>query len=192
MILLELFFTFLKIGAFAFGGGYGMIPVMKQEVLLKGWLTESQFLDIVGISESTPGPIAVNMSTYIGTEIAGVLGAIICTFAVVLPAFLIIYFVAKVLEKFANNKYVSAFLDGIKPVVIGFILAVGITLLLKVLSIVVVDPVGFGSVDLKGVIIAVVITCIIAIPKYVFKKKTPPIITIISSALLGIIAYGLF
>lgn len=192
MILLELFLTFLKIGAFAFGGGYGMIPVMKQEVLLKGWLTESQFLDIVGISESTPGPIAVNMSTYIGTEIAGVLGAIICTFAVILPAFLIIYLVAKVLEKFSSNKYVSAFLDGIKPVVIGFILAVGITLLLKVLSIVVVSPVGLGSVDLKGIIIAVVITCIIAIPKYVFKKKTPPIITIMSSAILGIIAYGLF
>lgn len=192
MILLELFFTFLKIGAFAFGGGYGMIPVMKQEVLLKGWLTESQFLDIVGISESTPGPIAVNMSTYIGTEIAGVLGAIICTFAVVLPAFLIMYFVAKVLEKFANNKYVSAFLDGIKPVVIGFILAVGITLLLKVLSVVVVAPVGFGAIDLKGVIIAVAVALIIVIPKRIFHKKTPPVLTILSSALLGIIAYGLF
>ena len=90
MILLKLFLTFLKIGAVSFGGGYGMIPLMREEVLLHSWIGEETFLNFIAVSESTPGPIAVNMATFIGSSQGGILGAFVATLGVVLPAFLII------------------------------------------------------------------------------------------------------
>lgn len=190
MVFLQLFWVFLKIGLFSFGGGYGMIPVMKQEVVSLGWLTESEFLDIIGLSESTPGPIAVNLATYVGAYMGGFWGSILATFAVVLPAFLIMFFIVKILQKFSDNKYVSSFLSGVKPVVVGLILAVGITLILKSMKVLANNAISFLQIDYKSLIISAIIAIIIVAPKF-FKKKTPPALTILISAVLGMVIYAI-
>ena len=89
MIYVELFLTFLQIGAFSFGGGYGMISLIREETLSRGWLTEESLLDMIAVAESTPGPIAVNMATFVGSSQGGVLGAAVATLGVVLPSFVI-------------------------------------------------------------------------------------------------------
>ena len=99
MIYLKLFFAFLKIGTFSFGGGYGMISLIRETVLENGWLEEKELLDFIAVSESTPGPLAVNMATFIGTSQAGLAGGLVATIGVVLPAFFIILFIAAILKK---------------------------------------------------------------------------------------------
>lgn len=190
-IYLQLFWVFLKIGTFAFGGGYGMIPVMKQEVVNQGWLTEDAFLDIVGLSESTPGPIAVNMATYVGTTLAGFWGGLIATIGAILPASLIIYFIAKIMQKFAENKYIASFLTGVKPVVVGFIVAVGITMVLKNLKVISGGTFTIPDFDARALIISLIVAAISVIPKEFFKKKVPTVLTIVISAALGIIIYAI-
>ena len=103
MILLELFFTFFKIGALTFGGGYAMIPFVREQVLLHGWLTEEELLNMIAVSESTPGPIAVNMATFVGSNEAGILGSIFATLGVVLPSFIIILIISALLKNFLNT-----------------------------------------------------------------------------------------
>ncbi len=127
MIFLELFFTFLKIGAFTFGGGYAMFPLIQSEILSKGWMTSEEIVNFVAVSESTPGPFAINISTYIGSETGGVFGAFCATFGVVLPSFVIILIVARFFAKFSNNKYVQGVMTGLKPAVIGLIAAAAVS-----------------------------------------------------------------
>jgi chromate transporter len=131
MIYWELFWEFFKIGLFTFGGGYAMIPLLKDAVLGHNWLSEEMFYDFIGVTESTPGPIAVNMATYVGSTQAGIPGALLATFGVVLPSYIIILLVASILKKFLKNIYVQHFLEGLKPVVLGFILATGLLLALR-------------------------------------------------------------
>ncbi len=128
MTLLTLFLEFFKIGLFCFGGAFGMIPLIEETVLQHGWLTQSQFYDFIGVCESTPGPIAVNMATYVGSTQAGLLGSIAATLGVVTPSFLIILAIAAVLKNFTKNKYFKGFLKGVKPVIIALILSTGVTL----------------------------------------------------------------
>ena len=134
MIYWYLFIEFLKIGLFTFGGGYAMLPLIKEVVLKYSWLTEEQFFDFIGVCESTPGPVAINMATYIGSMQGGFLGSLIATFAVVLPSFIIILLVASILKKFINNRFFQQALLGIKAVIIGLIFSTGITLLIKLLG----------------------------------------------------------
>ena len=112
MILLELFLTFFEIGALTFGGGYAMIPFVREQVLAHGWLTEEELLNMIAVSESTPGPIAVNMATFVGSEQAGILGSAAATLGVVLPSFLIILIISVLLKNFLKYKGVGAFLGG--------------------------------------------------------------------------------
>ena len=149
MIYLYLFLEFFKIGLFTFGGGYAMIPLVKEVVLKYGWLTEEGFYNFIGVCESTPGPIAINMATFVGAEQGGILGSIIATLGVVLPSFIIILLVASLLKRFIKNKYVQAFLKGVKPVVLGLILSTGLVLLAKV--------VGYQSLELFNFDLASVI-----------------------------------
>ena len=100
MIFWELFWTFFQIGAFTFGGGYAMLPLIQEEVLKKGWLSEQALVDFIAVSESTPGPFAVNIATYIGSQPGGILGSVCATLGVVLPTFIVILIVAKCYEKF--------------------------------------------------------------------------------------------
>ena len=114
MTLLELFLGFLRVGCFSFGGGYASVALIREVVLSHGWLTEEGLSYVIAVSESTPGPIMVNLATYIGSTQAGVPGALVATFAVVLPAFLIILALMAVLRRFVENPWVRAALTGLK------------------------------------------------------------------------------
>ena len=123
MIYLDLFWTFFKIGLFTFGGGYAMLPLIQEELLAHGWATLSQLIDFIAVSESTPGPFAVNISTYIGMEMAGLAGAACATLGVILPSFAIILLVARGFQKFRENQIVRGCLQGLKGAVPGLIAA---------------------------------------------------------------------
>lgn len=180
---LILFAEFFKIGLFTFGGGVAMIPLIKDAVLSYGWLTESEFYSLVGICESTPGPIAVNMATYIGTGQGGILGGAIATLGVILPSFLIILLIATLLGNLTKNKYFSAFMKGVKPVVVGLVLSVGVGLVIRAIGFT--APLGF-SFDLCSTVILLLLLLLRLGYKLVFKKKMPSILMIAISAVLGI------
>ena len=188
-LLLKLFFIFFKIGLFTFGGGYAMIPLFRQELVGAGYITESLLLDFIGISESTPGPFAVNMATFIGMENAGLLGAFAATLGVVLPSFLIILLIARFGSKFLASKTVTQAFVGLKPVVIGLVFSVAVMLVFKQVFPLVhfKDLVfDFDSFDYKAVIIMVVAFFCLR-----YFKKLSPIIIILISAGLGAILYGI-
>lgn len=189
-ILLDLFLTFLKVGAVSFGGGYGMIALLKEEVVAHGWLSSEDFLNFVGVAESTPGPIAINMATFVGSSQSGILGAFLATLGIVLPSFIIILIIASVFSKLLQYAGVKAFLNGIKPVVMGIILATGITLSLSV--IIGIDSIKDGFVfDWKALVIFAVVAVSYVVYKKYKKKTISPILLILLSALLGMLLYGL-
>ena len=134
MIYVQLFLNFLMIGALSFGGGYGMISLVRETVLSHGWLTESDFLSFIAVSESTPGPLAVNMATFIGSSQGGLLGAFFATLGVVLPSFVIILLIAAVLQNLMKYAGVEAFLSGVRPCVVAMILATALTMALSTLA----------------------------------------------------------
>lgn len=188
-LLLKLFFIFFKIGLFTFGGGYAMIPLFRQELVGAGYITESLLLDFIGISESTPGPFAVNMATFIGMENAGLLGAFFATLGVVLPSFLIILLIARFGSKFLTSKTVTQAFIGLKPVVIGLVFSVAVMLIFKqVFPLVHFKDFVFdlSLFDYKAVIIMVIAFFCLR-----YFKKLSPIIIILISAGLGAILYGL-
>ncbi len=184
MIFLELFYEFFLIGLFTFGGGYAMIPLIEDAVLKHNWLTEAQFIDFIGVCESTPGPIAVNMATYVGSTNAGILGSGVATFAVVLPSFIIIVLIAAVLKNIIKNKYVVRALEGIKAVVLGLITATGITLSLTCLGYKDLHNFDFNY---NSLICLIILALIYFIFLKIKKKKINTIILILTSAILGII-----
>ena len=186
MIYLILFLEFFKIGLFTFGGGYAMIPLVRDVVLEYSWISEDKFYDFIGLCEATPGPIALNMATYIGNSQGGVLGGLVASLGVVLPSFIIILIVASILKKFNKNKVVQGILGGIKPVVIGLILSAGIALLLKNLAISY-DASAFSGFDFISLAIFLTIALIYLVFKLIFKKKLNPIILISISAILGVV-----
>ena len=160
-----------------------MIPLIKEVVLKYEWLTEAQFSDFIGVCESTPGPIAINMATFVGSSKAGILGAAVATLGVVLPSFIIILLVASILKKLINNKYVERALTGIKAVVVGLILATGITSLLQ--------RCGYESltsfhIDYTSIIIFSILVILYFIYKKIAKKKMSAVLIIIIAALLGL------
>ena len=131
MIYLNLFLTFFEIGMFTFGGGYAMISLIRDKALALGWLTEEELLNMIAVSESTPGPIAVNMATFVGSTQGGVLGSLVATLGVVLPSFIIILLIVSLIRNFLKYNGVKAFLGGVRPCVVALILATAITMSLK-------------------------------------------------------------
>jgi chromate transporter len=187
-LLFKLFYTFFYIGVFTFGGGYAMIPLISQEVLNNNWVDSTDILiDFIAIAESTPGPFAINIATFIGYEQAGIIGALFASFGVVLPSFIIILIIAKLFTKFASNKYVQGFLKGIRPVVPGIILSVAMIFILR--SVFSIEDLKFN--DFKFEIGSFVIFVIIFLISK-FWKKSHPIYIVVISAVLGLIIYGLF
>ncbi|MBQ4121929.1 MAG: chromate transporter [Clostridia bacterium] len=189
MIFLELFLTFLKIGLVSFGGGYGMIPLIREEVLASAWLTEDSFLDLVAVAESTPGPIAVNMATFVGSSQGGIFGAFVATLGVVLPSFLIILLIASLARMFLMKPSVQAMLLGVRPAVVGLILATGVTMLLSSLfSLTAIgDPI---VIDFRAGIIFLVLVLFRLVLPQIGIKKVSPIFLIVISAVLGVVFYG--
>ena len=131
MIFFDLLIGFLKVGLFAFGGAYGAIPLIRDVVLSYGWIEDEMLTYMIAVSESTPGPIMVNLATYVGSSQAGFRGALIATTAVVLPSFIIILLIMVLLKKLLKNPYVQAVLRGLKPCIIGIILATGVFMILQ-------------------------------------------------------------
>lgn len=190
MIMLELFLVFLKIGTVSFGGGYGMISLIREEVVARGWMNEELFLDMIALAESTPGPIAVNMATFVGSTQAGFWGAITATLGVILPSFFVILIIAAFLQNFLKYRYVNAALSGIRPVVVGLILATAITLFLSsVFSLS--DLSSVLSFDLPALLIFLILCVIKPLYKRLTKKVLSPIVLIIISAALGIAFYSI-
>ena len=181
MIYLTLFLTFLKIGAFTFGGGYAMLPLIQEAVLDHKWLPQEDIINFIAVSESTPGPFAVNMATFIGTKMGGLLGAFCATLGVVLPSLVIILIVAKYFEKFKTNKIVKGCMSGLKPATIGLIAA-------AIFS--VGETVFFPGGYLTNVFSAVefyVSLAIFGVMTVLAFRKVHPIIIICLSAVIGII-----
>ena len=172
MIYLELFWTFFLIGAFTFGGGYAMLPLIQIEVVNKGWLANENVINFIAVSESTPGPFAINMSTYVGSEMGGVFGAACATLGVVMPSFIIILIVAKCYDRFKRSRLVKGAMSGLKPAVIGMI---G-TAVLSIGKTVFVQP---------GLWVSASLFAIMAVLAF---KKVHPIIIICISAAAGILA----
>lgn len=183
MIYINLIFTFLKIGAFTFGGGYAMLPLIRASITENNWMDDDQILNFIAVSESTPGPFAINVSTYVGMEAGGIFGSVLATLGVVLPSFIIILIVAKLYDKFKTNKYVQGAMSGLKPAVIGFIatavLSTGITVFF---------PTGI-KLEVMGTFAFITSVIIFVSMLILALKKVHPIIIIGISAAAGI-AYG--
>ena len=187
MIYLDLFLGFLKVGCFAFGGAYGAIPLIRDVVMSYGWLNDEMLTYMIAVSESTPGPIMVNLATYIGSSQAGFLGAVIATLAVVLPSFLIILLVTALLKTALKNKYVQAVLRGLKPCVIGIVLATGIYMVLGNCF----GAISALKVNVQAIILTALLVALMFGYKHFAKKKLSPILLIIISAAAGMVIYGI-
>ncbi|MDR0769162.1 MAG: chromate transporter [Dysgonamonadaceae bacterium] len=174
MIYFQLFWTYLKIGFFNFGGGYAMLSLIQSEVVDKhSWLTSREFTDIVAISQMTPGPIGINSATYIGYTVTGnVLGAAIATFAVCLPSFVIVLLIARAYTKFRENQYVEGAFSLLRLIVVGLIASATLMLMNKE-----------NFIDCKSVIIFAVV--------FVLTKfcKVHPILTIVLAGISGLFLY---
>lgn len=216
MIYLQLFFSFLMIGTVSFGGGYGMISLIRETVLSYGWLSEEEFLNFIAVSESTPGPLAVNMATFIGSSQGGILGSFFATLGVVMPSFFIILLIAALLKNFMKYAGVQAFLSGIRPCVVAMILSTAVTMGLGTLfSVRSVDDIGSllnlglsskaaasyssatgslssGAVvpDYKGIFIFVFLIVLHVLWNHFRKKTISPILMLLLSAGLGMVVYG--
>ncbi len=178
MILIKLFLTFFKIGLFTFGGGYAMLPLIQDEVISNQWIESTDFVNFIAVSESTPGPFAINISTYIGSQLAGIPGAVCATLGVVMPSFIVILIVAQFFEKFKNSTVVRGCMCGLKPAVIGLIGSAVVSMGITVFA-----PTGF-AVDVSLLISAVIFISMLVAAL----KKIHPIIIICISAAAGIIA----
>ncbi len=187
MIYLDLFIGFLKVGLFAFGGAYGAIPLIRDVVLSYGWINDEMLTYMIAVSESTPGPIMVNLATYVGSSQAGFWGALIATAAVVLPSFLIILLVMVLLKKVLKNACVQAILRGLKPCIIGIILATGVYMILQHCL----TGLNSPALDPTAVIMALALGALYFGSRKVLKKGISPIGLISISAVAGIVVYGL-
>ena len=186
MIYVDLLLGFLRVGCFAFGGAYGAIPLIRDVVLSYGWLTEETLTYMIAVSESTPGPIMVNLATYVGSTQAGFAGSVIATLAVVLPSFIIILLIMAVLKTALKNPYVQAVLRGMKPCIIGIILATGIYMIINnALSL------TTEGIQIQALILTAVLSAIMFGAKPILKKKVSPIMLIAISACLGAAVYGI-
>ncbi len=185
MIYWDLFFGFLRVGCFAFGGAYGAIPLIREVALSYGWLDDPSISYMIAVSESTPGPIIVNLATYVGSSQAGFWGAVLATLAVVLPSFVILLLVVAVLKNLLKNRSVQAVIRGMKPCVIGIILATGVYMTLN-------NCFKQGNApDPSAVFITVALAAIMLGFKKLRGNKLSPILLILIAAGLGLAVYGI-
>ena len=191
MIYLQLFLTFLKVGAFAFGGGYAMLSLIGDSVLSYGWMTEEELLNFVGVETVIPGPIAVNMATYIGYEQGGFLGALLATIGVVLPSFIIILIVAACIKNLLKYPPVKTFIASMRPALGGLIVSVAITMALTVFfGIDTVSTINL-SFDPRTLVVLAVVIAIPIIWKRIKKKEFSSILLVVISGVVGMLLFGI-
>lgn len=189
MEVLFLFATFFKIGLFTIGGGYAMIPLIQAEVIKNQWISEQALVNFIAIAESTPGPFAINIATFVGMETAGIFGAFMSTLGVIMPSFVIILVIAKYFHTFKDNKYVKAGLSGLRPTVIGLMLSAGFGILITNLFYSLDTINSFATFFTKHINYKSIL--IFALLFFLHKKfKLHPILLVVISAVLGILLYG--
>lgn len=190
MIFFELFYTFFLIGLFTFGGGYAMIPMIQDQIVGRGWMNDAQLSDFIAISESTPGPFAINISTFVGSRTAGIGGAICATIGVILPSFIIIILVSIILSKFLKNRFVQGGLNGVKPVILALILSTAIIFLVKMAlyqgNALFSQTISFNRISIT---LLILLSGFLLIYKKIQKKSLNPILLLLLSAGLGIILF---
>ena len=173
MVYLQLFISFFKIGVFAFGGGYAIITLIQHEIITHGWMTQSELTDIIAISQMTPGPIGINSATYVGYVASGnIWGAVVATFAITLPSFLIMIAITRFFIVMQKNRYMQYALQGLRPMVVGMIAAAAILLMNKE-----------NFIDYKSYILFV-----LAFVASLF-FRVHPILIIIGAGVLGFVLY---
>lgn len=182
MIYLTLFLTFFKIGLFTIGGGYAMLPLIQEEVADHGWLAQEQLINFVAVSESTPGPFAINIATYVGNQMGGIFGGVCATLGVVLPSFIVILIVAQIFDKFQKSKIMQGCMAGLKPAVIGLI---GSAMLSMAQTVFFINGVSFSVLKTPAFYVSLVLFAVMSV---LALKKVHPIIIICISAVVGIIA----
>ena len=184
MIYLELFYVFFCIGAFTFGGGYAMLPLMQEQVLARGWANTEELIHFIAVSESTPGPFAVNMATYIGAEMGGVFGSVCATLGVVLPSFVVILIVAKCYDAFRQSRIVKGCMSGLKPAVVGLIGNAFLNVFLTVFF-----PAGLSLAVFTGISFYVYAAIFAGMLVLSFKKVHPIVIICLSAAIGVAVGY---
>ena len=187
MIYLDLFLTFLKLGAFTFGGGAAMMPFIQEEAVAKWGFTAEEIINFIAISESTPGPFAVNIATFVGAEKGGFFGSVCATLGLVLPSFIIILIIARCYEKFKTNKIVAGAMTGLRPASVGLIAAATVSIGMEVLF-----SAGFSFASMLSYeFIAAFVIFVAMLLLCLFVKKFNPIFVILITAVLGIaVGYG--
>ena len=171
-LLLKLFLAFLKIGTFSFGGGYAMLPFIQREIVERNnWIDINEFMDIIGISQMTPGPVAINSATFVGYKLFGVLGSIMATLGVIFTSFILVSIISKMLEKFKESSVIKAALIGMRPVLIALMIKAFLDLAKE------------SYLDLKSLIIASIIGLVL------LSKKVHPILVIVLAGVIGLVFY---
>ena len=171
-LLIKLYLAFLKIGTFSFGGGYAMLPFIQKEIVEKNdWISSTEFTDIIGISQMTPGPVAINSATFVGYKINGVIGSIVATFGVITTSFILVIIINRVLDKFKESKTVKSALLGMRPALIALIIYAFWDLAIDAYK------------DWKSIVITLIIAVIL------WSKKVHPILVIVIAAILGLVLY---
>lgn len=188
-IYLQIFWSFFQIGLFSIGGGYAALPLIKHQVLeVHNWLSLAEFSDLLTISQMTPGPIALNASTFVGTKVAGVLGGIIATIGCITPSCIIVLSLSYLYFKYKNLSSIQGILKGLRPAVVALISSAGLSILLSA----VVKPEEFRFIDLRFSDINYISIAIIAIGVFVIRKyKMDPMKLMVASGIIGIVAYTL-
>lgn len=176
-LYVELLLVFVSIGLFCFGGGYVIIPLIQEEIVSRGWMTVEEFINIIAVSESTPGPLSINTATYVGFKLLGLPGAAIATFGLMLPAFILVVLVSKIWATERGKQFFQRIMVGIRPIVAGLVFAAAISIAKTVL--VQSNPTGAYSVSYIGFLLAVV--AYVAIRRF----SVHPIILIGGAAILG-------
>ena len=172
MELVKLFLSFFKTGAFSFGGGYAMIPLLQSELVVKnGWVSGTEFMDIVTISQMTPGPIAINAATFVGYRAQGVMGSIVATVGVVMPSFIIMSILYYIITKYKDSKLIDDLIGGVKPVVIALIASAGITTAMPIIT------------SFKSILIGILVYYLVYI------RKVDSILSIVIAGVLGVILF---
>lgn len=170
-MLLQLFTSFFTIGVFAFGGGYAIISFLQQEVERRGWMTAEQFVDFIAIAQSTPGPIAINMATFVGYQAGGVAGSLVATLAVALPGMILMTLLALFFLHFYERPHVQAMFHGLRPVVVGLIAAAA-------------WQIGHVAIINGAAVAIAVVSCLL-----ITKWKVHPVVLVVGSAIAGILFF---
>lgn len=180
MILLELFYSFIKIGLFSFGGGYAAIPLINQEIVVNhGWLSLDAFSNVLTISQMTPGPVGINSATFIGIQLAGLPGAIVATLGFVIPSIIIVSILGHLYLKYNGLKIIQEILEGLRPVIIATILAAGLSLFLAAVF----ESQDFILENLNFVKLGLFILALFL----TFKYKISPIIIMLLVGLINVV-----